>query len=360
MSKAILIGLGVVAIAGLAGFGWKFSESNRLSRDAAALTQAVEETKGKLAIKEGENVSLTQSLQETKDKLTAREDELRTLAAGGASAGERVATLEREQEALKAKLATAEESIKTQSQRVVQLATATARLEGALKKWNAIETSTVGLNEAIGAAKQTETKLVTEPGDVNRDSLNNAYKTLTSSASGIQALLNDLETELAKNPDEFAGHAKTMAETGTNATRLKKTVVSVLEGADASRKSLRRSSFAVFADQDWQASEVSVREGEWAGVAASGQWRWATSLAGSVVGPVGTASDAGYRVSPWHNNGALLARVRGADVVRSVAEPFAPVDREGRVEFRINDTLIGDNEGKMEVLIYAFKPFGYE
>lgn len=339
MSKPVAIVLGIVAAAGLAGFGWKFQESSKLSEKAHSLTQTLEETRGKLA---------------------AREEELRTLAAGGTSASERISALERTQDALRTQLASAEESLKVQTQRAEKLETATSRVESALKQWNAIETSTVALNEAITGAKQAEIKLATAPGDVNRDELDASYTKLTAAATNTQKLLDDLQADLARKPDEFADYAQTLAATGSNAARLKQTVVSVLEGADVSKKSLRRSSFAVFADQDWQASEVSVREGEWVGVTASGQWRWAKSLAGSVVGPEGTASDGGYRISPWHQNGALIARVRGADVMRSISEPFAPVDREGRIEFRINDTLIGDNSGKMEVVIYAFKPFIYE
>lgn len=360
MSKFVAIVLGAVAVLGLAGFGWKFQESSRLSREATSLSQSLEETTGKLTARESEFATLAQSLEDTRSKLSAREEELRTLAAGGASAGERVAALERAQVALEAQLAKTQESLEAQTQRGNRLDATSSRLESVLKQWNAIETSTVALNEAITTAKEAEIKLVTAPGDINSDELNKSYRALTDTASRTQTLLNELQANIAKSPDEFADHAKTVLATDSNASRLKKTVESVLAGADASKKSLRRSAFAVFADQDWQSSEVSVREGEWAGVAASGQWRWATSLAGSVVGPEGTDSDGGYRMSPWHRNGALLARVRGADVVRSIAEPFAPVDREGRIEFRINDTLIRDNDGKMEVVIYAFKPLIYE
>jgi len=104
--------------------------------------------------------------------------------------------------------------------------------------------------------------------------------------------------------------------------------------ADGTAKSMRRSTCAILSNEGWQGAEVDARTGELVAVAATASG--AGARLGNAVGPEGEDSTPDYRVASDFGNGALVARIRGSELVHLGVPLIQPTG--GKVEFRINDT----------------------
>lgn len=127
---------------------------------------------------------------------------------------------------------------------------------------------------------------------------------------------------------------------------------------------LRQESMAqlrIFAYRDWQSAGVQLEEGEFVSIRARGEWLYTP---GEYHGPEGHArypapsfyplphQEGPYRMGPGVPGGVLIGRVgeRGAPFLVGKYNRM-PVDHPGTLYLRINDDILSDNEGWVEVKI---------
>lgn len=110
-------------------------------------------------------------------------------------------------------------------------------------------------------------------------------------------------------------------------------------------------SHTIYAYRQWQSVGVEVYPGDVVTLRASGQWAFSPAVKphgpeGSREGVTATYPD------PYASAGTLLARVGDTGEIAAVgrATVFA-VRTGGRLYFRINDDLLGDNTGAVEVTV---------
>lgn len=111
----------------------------------------------------------------------------------------------------------------------------------------------------------------------------------------------------------------------------------------------------IVADEIWQGSGLNAVKDDVVICTAKGQWRWGVSLGGWVDGR-GEAGSAGYRLVSAFGNGALLCAIKGSDKLNAALSHFS-ADRSGEVVLQINDTLVGDNRGHLDVTVFTFPWF---
>ena len=228
-----------------------------------------------------------------------------------------------------------------------------------LLRFAAVTNATEQIENAMETVQQSQLALLREPGTANMNSLSEAYNLLANKNVEAGELVKAVRSHIEGDAQELQSDKAAVAEVVKAATGVADDLARVERGVKSSIASLRRSSFVVFANQRWQPSEVTVEEGEWLCTNATGEWKWAQFQGENKVGPRGTNGVATYRFVEEFGNAALLLRVRGASAVHPYTRALTPVDREGKIEFRINDKEVSDNTGQMEVEIFAFKPFTF-
>jgi hypothetical protein len=131
--------------------------------------------------------------------------------------------------------------------------------------------------------------------------------------------------------------------------------VEEVDGCLAARRTCR---CRVRADGDWQASGLTLAEGESVAIATRGTWVWSSSAdshALSFGGARGGAGAPDQGVVEEISVGALLLRVRGVEGVYPGWGNVQPLGA-GEVEFRINDRKLEDNRGAIEVEMWVVRP----
>ena len=112
----------------------------------------------------------------------------------------------------------------------------------------------------------------------------------------------------------------------------------------------------IFAYRDWQSVGVRVQEGDTLQIRAKGIWLYTP---GEYHGPEGHARyrAPGFYPLPGVRGGALIARI-GED-----GKPFYVggrsthwVDKVGTLYLRIDDDILGDNEGYVTVEVTVTQP----
>jgi len=356
----------LVAVAAAAGYGaWHFREQARetdtnLSRAlseeqtrTASLTKTLSEEQTRAASLSkalSEEQARTASLQKETERLqSAVADKESARTSGLAEAGERVAALQGDVEKLRASLADAETSRTDASARADML----AEILGA---HHALSSTLVErLRPRYTAVLALQQAFAASPNDARFEAFKGGVAALQESVAQTLKCAETIRQLLAKGSAALdAGKLPRDAM-----DRVVEKNVSVWKGisaaADATAKSMRRSACAILSNEEWQGAEVDVHAGEIIAVAATGKWRWGVTL-GNAVGPEGENGDPDYRVVSAFGNGALIGRIRGSEKVHR-AVPLIQPDREGKVEFRINDSYVRDNQGSMDVVAWVFVPF---
>ena len=107
---------------------------------------------------------------------------------------------------------------------------------------------------------------------------------------------------------------------------------------------------AVYSYRQWQSAGVWLEAGDRVQIRASGQWQYSPAV--KPHGPEGGWIAPGYYPVPGALGGALLGRIgeNGAPFfVGRRATAYA--EKAGMLFFRINDDLLGDNQGKLEITL---------
>lgn len=109
----------------------------------------------------------------------------------------------------------------------------------------------------------------------------------------------------------------------------------------------------VYAYRGWQSVGVQLREGERVRIRAAGTWQFMPNEPHGPAGhPIHTAPD--FYPLPGASSGALLGRIGdgGAPFEVGAGNSYAwPASEAGTLFLRINDDLLGDNDGWVEVEI---------
>ena len=120
-------------------------------------------------------------------------------------------------------------------------------------------------------------------------------------------------------------------------------------------KGAQKREVKVLAKGSWRDSGIKVRQGQKYELEATGRWRIGATC--PFVGPSGIGQgtlicwDLGGTVSGW-GAAALIAKIGKDGLPFGVGEQLdLNADRDGRLYFRINDPLQGDNEGRVNVTV---------
>lgn len=144
---------------------------------------------------------------------------------------------------------------------------------------------------------------------------------------------------------------KDLSSMATIAVEIKATKEKLAE----QRKRINSKVVKIVADEIWQGSGLNAVKDDVVICTAKGQWRWGVSLGGWVDGR-GEAGSGGYRLVSALGNGALLCAIKGSDKLNAALSHFS-ADRSGEVVLQINDTLVGDNRGHLDVTVFTFPWF---
>ncbi|MBL0869359.1 MAG: hypothetical protein IBJ18_02150 [Phycisphaerales bacterium] len=176
-------------------------------------------------------------------------------------------------------------------------------------------------------------------------SLDALLENISDSDKVVAAALGDTDE---KSRADYAQFLKTMAGLSAD-IRIRKQNM-------ADRKArIKSARVKIIADEIWQGSGLNAVKDDVVICTAKGQWRWGVSLGGWVDGR-GEAGSAGYRLVSALGNGALLCAIKGSDKLNAALSHFS-ADRSGEVVLQINDTLVGDNRGHLDVTVFTFPWF---
>lgn len=205
--------------------------------------------------------------------------------------------------------------------------------------------------EQAGAAQQA---LVDHPTGEAFANLTAAVGRAQAQVSACRQATDEFDAFVKNNEAMLAPAGEQVATARARLAEAKGQFDEIAAKLEATGKSLRESKFSAMANEGWASTDLSVAEGEVVAVSASGQWRWSRGP-GGVTGPEGDDGNPGLRLAPQLPNGALIARVRGSGFVHRALGGIQP-DRAGRLELRINDTAGADNDGSVDVVMWAFRP----
>lgn len=111
----------------------------------------------------------------------------------------------------------------------------------------------------------------------------------------------------------------------------------------------------IYAYRQWQSVGLMLKRGEVAVIAAQGEWQY-SPVAGR-HGPNGLNYAPDFYPLPYANAGALLAKVGEAGEPFWVGEGITYyAETDGRLYFRINDDILGDNVGTVKLTIDVQSP----
>lgn len=220
-----------------------------------------------------------------------------------------------------------------------------------LKLTNSANTELADAWEQAGAAQQ---KLFDEPSHEAFTNLKNGIARAQNLVKACRTQADELEAFLLTSESLLARSAADVAAVRTRMADAKSQFDAIGVKLDETSASLREARFTALANEGWTGTDVSVSDGEVLAISASGQWRFARGDQG-LSGPEGENASPAVRLAPQVPNGALIARFRGSQLVHKALGGIQP-DRAGKLELRINDTTGSDNDGTMEVTLFAFKP----
>ena len=212
--------------------------------------------------------------------------------------------------------------------------------------------------------EQAQRQLLTSPSPDAYRALRSSLDELIDSGSKAQAQSVSLGEFLQKNRETLAPYSAITNEidkflaTASGGQRL-------VERCRACRESVREAKLGVLSQESWQNIDLTVTKGDIFVVSASGDWSYAPSrrtLSGNhqaTVTAQGEEWDATYKLNPQLPNGALMGRIHGSELMFPAGSGFA-ADRDGKLEFRINDTVLNDNKGTIDIVVWAFTPLKFE
>jgi hypothetical protein len=119
-------------------------------------------------------------------------------------------------------------------------------------------------------------------------------------------------------------------------------------------RAAERQVFPVYAYRQWQSTGIKLAPGDTYTLRATGEWQYSPIV--GQHGPAGGRPAAANYPLPQVPGGALLARVgESGDVLFAGARLRAAAAQGGLLYLRINDDLLGDNQGVLSVEIHVVR-----
>lgn len=371
--KKIVVGLSILVVGlGVAGGYYYNTSSKKIDQLQDAVKTATErastaEERAVAAINRGD--SLEGELAQIKRDQVESTSQLSALRSSLANATEQLVAAKGQVSAKESELVEAKARLIQTSGQVSELqsslANATTRGDRATQKADALgalltkvsrlETSLAGdLSNARQAVKDAETVLANDPSKQNFASLKQSYEKLLASCSRVEPLAKAVADHIEAQGDSLSDATSAIVVVSQKVKSARTSIEATRTATADCQKWAAEKSIGIYANQGWQSSELEVETGCVVAVAASGHWEFAPfTKTGS--GPLGVNANSAWRVKADAPNGTILARVHGSEQM-SVAIPACVANRNGKIEFRINDDVIGDNSGTMDVTAWCFRP----
>lgn len=206
------------------------------------------------------------------------------------------------------------------------------------------------------ATKFTEAQnaLMLTPSPSAYSAMRRSLERTISFAEQVKPLLNDLTSYIQSNGEALKPSADVVSNLQLRIGKAHAETTAALTALKICLASMRESTLGVTSREGWQEMDLRVAQGDTIVIAASGSWEYAP-FSRRTVGPDGENWTGEYRVVAQAPNGALLGRVHGSEACFYLLRAVA-ADREGKLEFRINDSVLDDNRGTIDVHVWAFKP----
>ncbi len=133
--------------------------------------------------------------------------------------------------------------------------------------------------------------------------------------------------------------------------------VALIEALSVFAETSRHDTYAVYANEGWANSGLSVTTGDIISVNSSGAWTVSPNYSGADARGYVCERSTAYRINGETPLGALVYRVRGSSKQNGYplnANGLGQADADGRLEFTINDSDLRNNSGQLslEISIY--------
>jgi len=226
-------------------------------------------------------------------------------------------------------------------------------LAGLLSRKNDVELLNEELIAAIFTISESQKAFATNPSAATFSGFKSALGSVLTITDRSKPMLEDLTLYLRNNKVHLSGSVGLVADTEQRVASVRGMASKAEAAFRPCLSSCREAKLGVSSQEGWQTADITMSKNEVFAFEGAGQWTYAPSQQ-SAVGPHGEDWIVDYRVEPEAPNGAILGRIHGSEGAYLTGAGLA--DRDGRLEFRINDTLLSDNSGTIDVMIWAFKP----
>lgn len=234
-----------------------------------------------------------------------------------------------------------------------------AALAGLLSRKSTLEKiRDVTLYDDMKQLVEAEAVLTRTPSDTAFSSLKAAYAKLRSTIQSMTPLFQEMKAYISSNRDDLRNSEAAVKALDSELQAAETNFPKLVQKIDRRMEACQNAKLGVMASQGWQVTDLGVESGEIVVATASGRWTY-TTIGKRTVDERGEEWDDKYKSVLGLPNAALIARVHGEETARLATLAYR-CPRDGKIELRINDSVVGDNSGTIDCLLWKFRPFNDE